>query len=56
MKLHTFEIVYLYGGIEYSKIYTKFCRYPKKTKLYRNIITALNNKSKNYNILKIKIY
>ena len=56
MKLYTFEILYLYGGKEYSQTYTKFCRYPKKTKLYRNIIKALDNKSKNYNILKFKIY
>lgn len=46
MKLYTFELWYKYKGGVYSRIYTKFCRYPKKTKLYKNLIYLLDNDSK----------
>lgn len=46
MKLYTFELWYKYKGGVYSRIYTKFCKYPKKTKLYKNLIYLLDNDSK----------
>ena len=42
--LHTFEITYIKDGKEYTRNYTKFCQYPKKTKFYREINYLLNNK------------
>ena len=52
MKLYTFEIDYLYKGNQYKKTYTKFCKYPKKTSLYRNLMYLMNNNK----IIKINIY
>jgi len=42
--LHTFEITYTKEGKEYTRNYTKFCQYPKKTKLFRDINYLLDNK------------
>lgn len=42
--LHTFEITYIKEGKEYTKNYLKFCQYPKKTKLYKEINYLLENK------------
>ena len=43
--LHTFEITYIKkDGKEYTRNFTKFCQYPKKTKLFRTINYLLNNK------------
>lgn len=41
--LHTFEITYIKDGKEITRNYTKFCRYPKKTKLYKEINYLLDN-------------
>jgi hypothetical protein len=41
--LHTFEITYLKDGKEFTRNYTKFCRYPKKTKLFKEIKYLMNN-------------
>jgi hypothetical protein len=41
--LHTFEITYLKDGKEFTRNYTKFCRYPKKTKLFKEIKYLLEN-------------
>lgn len=41
--LHTFEITYKKDGKEFTRNYTKFCTYPKKTKLYKEIKYLLNN-------------
>lgn len=41
--LHTFEITYIKDGKEYTRNYTKFCTYPKKTKLFKEINYLLNN-------------
>jgi hypothetical protein len=43
-KLYTFEVTYTKGGKEYTKNYLKFCQYPKKTKLYKEINYLLDNK------------
>ena len=50
--LYNFEIWYKYQDKTYSKIYTKFCKYPKKTRLYKNLIKQLNENK----IFKIVIY
>ena len=41
--LYTFEITYLKDGKKYSRKYSKFCTYPKKTKLYKEINYLLDN-------------
>ena len=41
--LHTFELTYIRDGKEYTTNYTKFCRYPKKTKLYKNVKYLFEN-------------
>jgi len=52
MKRHTFKMSYKYEGETYIKIYTKFCKYPKKTKLYKNLLYLLDNDSR---VIKIEI-
>ena len=42
--LYTFELTYIKGGKEYTRNYTKFCQYPKKTKLFKEINYLLDNK------------
>lgn len=42
MYLYNFEIWKKDEDKIYSKIYKKFCRYPKKTKLYKNLMQELN--------------
>lgn len=41
--LHTFKIYYLKNNIEQIKTFNKFCYYPKKTKLYKEIEYLLNS-------------
>ncbi len=40
MYLHKFTIEYKNNN---EKFFYKFCNYPKKTKLYKNLIKLLNN-------------
>jgi len=49
MYLHKFTIQYKNNN---EKFFYKFCKYPKKTKLYKDLINLLNDKN---NIEKIKI-
>jgi hypothetical protein len=44
--LHTFELWYTHNDNLHSLKYTKFCRYPKKTKLYRDLMYLLDNDTK----------
>ena len=38
MRLYTFKAIYTTSeGYQDTRIYTKFCNYPKKTKLYRSL-------------------
>lgn len=41
--LYTFEVTKIKNGKEYTKNYTKFCQYPKKTKLYKSIKYLYDN-------------
>lgn len=43
MELYTFKVQYIHDGKTYSRIYTKFCKYPKKTKLYKNLMYLLEH-------------
>lgn len=52
MYLYNFEIWTKHDDKIYSKIYNKFCRYPKKTKLYKDLIKQLNEEK----ITRLTIY
>ena len=52
MYLYNFEIWTKHNDKIYSKIYNKFCRYPKKTKLYKDLIKQLNEEK----ITRLTIY
>jgi len=52
MYLYNFKIYYIYNGKIFEKTYNKFCRYPKKTKLHKNLVQQLNEQK----IIKIEIY
>jgi len=43
-KLYTFEITYIKEGREFTSNLLRFCKYPKKTKLYKEINYLLDNK------------
>lgn len=46
MELYKFKVEYIYDGKIYDRIYTKFCKYPKKTKLYKNLMYLLEHDNK----------
>ena len=50
MKLYTFKAIFITSeGYRDTRIYTKFCNYPKKTKLYRSLkYLKENNTIKNF--------
>ena len=52
MYLYNFKIWYSYNNKTYEKIYSKFCRYPKKTRLYKNLMQQLDKEK----IFKLEIY
>lgn len=43
-QLFTFEITYMKDGEELTSNLLKFCEYPKKTKLYKELNYLLDNK------------
>jgi len=43
MYLHRFTIQQKPNGRIIPTLYFKFCRYPKKTKLYKKLLTMLDN-------------
>ena len=50
--LYTFKIYYLENNIKQTRVFNKFCYYPKKTKLYKEIKYLYDNQL----ITKYKIY
>lgn len=50
MYLYKFDVEYIYKGETHKRTYTKFCRYPKKTRLYKNLMYLLefDNKVKKF--------
>ena len=50
MTLYTFKVIYRTSkGYDDTRTYTKFCNYPKKTKLYRSLkYLKENNTIKNF--------
>lgn len=46
MRKYTFKLWYIYKEDLQFLEYTKLCKYPKKTKLYRDLIYLLDNDSR----------
>lgn len=43
MKEYIFIIKYTRNGTQYEKVYNKYCKQYKKTKLYKSLLYLLNN-------------
>ena len=46
MRKYTFKLWYSYKENLHYLEYNKFCKYPKKTKLYRDLMYLLDNDSR----------
>lgn len=50
MRKYNFKLWYVYKETLQCLEYSKFCKYPKKTKLYRDLIYLLDNDNRTIRI------